>query len=553
MNLEFENLGLHQEIVQTLEKMGFEQPTPIQSAAIPILLNSKDVMGQAQTGTGKTAAFVLPMLQQIQPGIGIVQALILTPTRELAIQVTNEIHRMAQRTPADVMTVYGGQSYTIQIRQLKRGVDIVVGTTGRIMDLMRKKVLDLSSVNYLVLDEADEMLKMGFIEDVETILESVPENRQFALFSATMPKAVRKLADKYLNHPEEIIVNPSKLTVSETEQRFYYVHKDKKLAAMIRLLESENVKNALIFARTKISAQELGDELIKRGYQADALHGDLSQGKREQVMKRFRSHSIKIIVATDVAARGLDIKDVSHVINYDIPENPDDYVHRIGRTGRAGHKGVAITLLTPRQKSRLSQIEAYTKQPIQQYHIPTREQIIEKRDDRFITQLYEKLLSDDLSNERAFINRMIEADINPLDIAAVTLNLARANEGELPEDESIEPSVKNKSSRNARKRLQNKEHKTNSKGNKDKSKNGFSEKGMVRLKMNLGKKNGLHPGEVVGAIANEVGVPGKAIGAIDIYKDHTYVDVSEKHLQRILEASNGKYWLHGKPVKLKKY
>ena len=551
MSSEFENLGLQSDILQTLEKMGFELPTPIQNAAIPILLESRDVMGQAQTGTGKTAAYVLPMLQQIESGIGIVQALILTPTRELAIQVTNEINRMAQKTPTRVMTVYGGQSYTIQIGQLKRGVDIVVGTTGRIMDLMRKKVLDLGQVQYLVLDEADEMLKMGFIEDVEIILEAVPQNRQFALFSATLPKEVRKLADKYLNNPEEIIVNPSHLTVSETEQRCYYIRKDKKLAALLRLLESEEVKNALIFTRTKVSAQELGDELIKRGYKADALHGDLTQGKREQVMRRFRSHSISIIVATDVAARGLDIKDVSHVFNYDVPENPDDYVHRIGRTGRAGHKGIAITLLTPRQRSRLAQIEAYTKETIIHCHIPSREQILEQRDDRFITHVFEQLLNSDLSRERAFINRMIEADIDPIDIAAVTIKMARSGEGDLTDEESIEEPIKNKNTVNAKKRLNKRENSQGRKHKKGNTSKVSSEAGMVRLKMNLGKKNGLHPGEVVGAIANEVGVPGRAIGVIDIFKDHTYVDVSKKHIQRILNESNGQYMLHGKPVKLK--
>ncbi len=310
---EFELLGLQPQFVQAVEKLGYTQPTPIQLAAIPALLAGRNVLGQAQTGTGKTAAFALPLLQMIEPGKGIVQALVLAPTRELAVQVCEAIRSMAQNTAAHVLAVYGGQAYSLQTRQLKRGVDVVVGTPGRLLDLIRKGLLDLSQVRCLVLDEADEMLEMGFIEDVETILAQVTGERQVALFSATLPGPIRKLADRYLSDPHLITINPTHITVAETEQRYCRVREDNKLEALIRLLEVEDVTSALIFTRTKARAQEICDALIRRGYPAEALHGDLSQDRREAVLNRFRQHTATLLVATDVAARGLDIENVSHV------------------------------------------------------------------------------------------------------------------------------------------------------------------------------------------------------------------------------------------------
>ena len=406
MASQFKNLGLESQLLQTVEQMGFEEPTPIQMEALPALLEGRNVVGQAQTGTGKTAAFMLPILQQLQPQKGVVQALVMAPTRELAIQVADATERMAQNSPIRVMAVYGGQSYNIQIRQLKRGVDIVVGTPGRMLDLIHKKLLDLSQVRFLVLDEADEMLKMGFIDDVEAILSEVPEERQTALFSATMPKPIRKLAEKYLTNPHEITINPKKMTVAEIEQRSYQVNKESKLEALVRLLEVEDVKSALIFSRTRAGTRELADELMRRGHPVDSLNGDLDQDKRELVLNRFRQNVITLLIATDVAARGLDIEDVSHVINFDIPEHPEDYVHRIGRTGRAGRTGIAITLLTSREQGRLRRIQGFTKQTIKACQVPTREDILARRDQRFLERLTEQLGKGKISHERALIAQL---------------------------------------------------------------------------------------------------------------------------------------------------
>jgi len=552
---QFEKLGLLPHLVQTVVQMGFEEPTPIQLAALPALLKGQNVVGQAQTGTGKTAAFMLPILQQLQPQTGAVQALVMAPTRELAIQVAEASERMAQNTPTRVMAVYGGQSYNIQIRQLKRGVDIVVGTPGRLLDLIHKKLLDLSQVRFLVLDEADEMLKMGFIEDVETILSEVPEERQTALFSATMPKPIRKLAEKYLTNPYEIAINPKHMTVAEIEQRCYQVHKEgNKLEALVRLLEVEDIKSALIFARTRAGTRELADELMRRGYPADTLNGDLDQDKRELVLNRFREGVITLLIATDVAARGLDIEDMSHVINFDIPEHPEDYVHRIGRTGRAGRTGVAITLLTSREQGRIRRIESFTKQTIKVCQVPTREDILARRDQRFLERLTEQLGKGKISHERALIAQLSETSFDMVEIAAAAIQLARANEGNLAMVDVSQPVEKSSTAHSSSRKVSTRAASSpkKSKKSKDKSnrKQGQWDADMVKLKLNLGNAHGLRPGDVVGAIASEVGIPGRAIGEIDIHAKYTFVDVSEKHVRQILQQSSGQYSLRGKPVML---
>lgn len=586
MVFSFEDLCLHPALMKAVEQMGFEQPTPIQQAAIPFLLEGRNVVAQAQTGTGKTAAFALPMLHHLlaeesQPFDGRVRALVLAPTRELAIQVAEATSRMGKNSPVRVMAVYGGQSYDIQKRQLKRGVEVVVGTPGRLLDLIRQGVLDLSQVQYLVLDEADEMLEMGFIEDVETILSEVSENRQTALFSATMPAPVRKLADRYLNDPEEIAINPTRLTVADTEQLYIRVREENKQAALIRFLEAEEVKSALIFARTKARAQELADALIQAGYPAEALHGDLSQARRETVLNRFRRHNITLLVATDVAARGLDIENVSHVFNYDAPGDPEDYVHRIGRTGRAGRKGIAITFFNSRDvRVKLKAIEAYTRQPLKETAPPSREEILAKRDERFIERLSEQIGKGSISDsftarERALIARLTSSAFDLVDIAAAAIQLARAGESELPAESLVEPAETRPARKSKRQRMEAEQAPAagySKKGEKrsgekrswdrpakgDRRKavppsGGFGrqETGMIRLKMNLGEVHGLRPGDVVGAIASEVGIPGQAIGDITIRKNFTLVDVAEKHVMQVLAHSTGQYSLRGKPVMLK--
>jgi len=586
MVFSFEDLCLHPALMKAVEQMGFEQPTPIQQAAIPFLLEGRNVVAQAQTGTGKTAAFALPMLHHLlaeesQPFDGRVRALVLAPTRELAIQVAEATSRMGKNSPVRVMAVYGGQSYDIQKRQLKRGVEVVVGTPGRLLDLIRQGVLDLSQVQYLVLDEADEMLEMGFIEDVETILSEVSENRQTALFSATMPAPVRKLADRYLNDPAEIAINPTRLTVADTEQLYIRVREENKQAALIRFLEAEEVKSALIFARTKARAQELADALIQAGYPAEALHGDLSQARRETVLNRFRRHNITLLVATDVAARGLDIENVSHVFNYDAPGDPEDYVHRIGRTGRAGRKGIAITFFNSRDvRVKLKAIEAYTRQPLKETAPPSREEILAKRDERFIERLSEQIGKGSISDsftarERALIARLTSSAFDLVDIAAAAIQLARAGESELPAESLVEPAETRPARKSKRQRMEAEQAPAagySKKGEKrsgekrswdrpakgDRRKavppsGGFGrqETGMIRLKMNLGEVHGLRPGDVVGAIASEVGIPGRAIGDITIRKNFTLVDVAEKHVMQVLAHSTGQYSLRGKPVMLK--
>ncbi|HEX7568853.1 MAG TPA: DEAD/DEAH box helicase [Anaerolineaceae bacterium] len=583
MASQFEKLGLLPQFVQAVEKLGFETPTPIQMSAIPALLSGRNVVGQAQTGTGKTAAYALPMLQGIEVGKKVVQALVLTPTRELAIQVAEATRNMASTSPLRAMAVYGGQAYYIQVRQLQQGVDVVVGTPGRLLDLIRQKLLDLSQVRYLVLDEADEMLEMGFIDDVETILAQVPAERQIALFSATLPNAVRKLADRYVSNPQEIRINPSHITVAETEQRYCRVREDDKLAALTRLLEVEEVTSALIFTRTKARAQDLSDELIRRGYPAASLHGDLNQTRREYVLNRFRQRTITLLVATDVAARGLDIEGMSHVFNYDVPADPDDYVHRIGRTGRAGRKGVAITFLTPRERGHLKVIESFTRQVMIDCPIPSRNDIIGRRDDRFLQRLTEQLGAGSISHERALIAKLSETSFDLMEIAAAAIRLARAGEPELAIDEivavpapevraargkgrnnreatrdhareydslramavSMDPGKGSKKTSRTPARAWSGEAEPQPRGNKH-----SQESGMVRLRMNLGNANGIRPGDVVGAIAGEVGIPGRAIGEIDIRKDYTLVDVMEQHVRQVLQQSTGQYQLRGKPVLL---
>ncbi|HPO59068.1 MAG TPA: DEAD/DEAH box helicase, partial [Anaerolineaceae bacterium] len=434
----FTEFGLLPELIQSIEQMGFEQPTPVQQVAIPALLEGRNVIAQAQTGTGKTAAFVLPMLQQLTPGQGTVQALILAPTRELAVQVSTAASQMAAGMDLRVLPVYGGQSYTVQKTQLKRGVDVVVGTPGRLLDLIRQGVLDLSQVRYLVIDEADEMLEMGFIEDVESILDQLPEQRQMALFSATLPEVVRKLGERFMENPARFNLSPSRPTVEGIEQRYYMVRDRDKTAALIRLLEVEDLTQGLIFARTKARAQELADELASRGLAVEALHGDLNQSRREYVLNRFRRQALTLVVATDVAARGLDIEAVSHVFNYDVPLDPEDYVHRIGRTGRAGRTGTAITFLAPAERRRLKMIESYIRQPIQEHRVPSLEELQARRDERFASRLSEMAAEGGSEAEMALVNRLMESGLDPVQVALAAIRMARAGEAALPAEE-LEP------------------------------------------------------------------------------------------------------------------
>ena len=553
----FDDLGLQPEYLEAVERLGYTQPTPIQVETIPALLQGRDVVAQSQTGTGKTAAFMLPILQRLEPGMGSVQALVLAPTRELAKQVADATEGFARETRVRVLAVYGGQSYEVQFKALKRGVDIVVGTPGRLLDLIHQGKLDLSQVRTLVLDEADEMLEMGFIEDVELILNEMPDEKQIALFSATLPEPIRKLASKYLDHPEKISVSPNQLTVAETEQMFCRVREETKLAALAALLETEEVSSALIFARTKARAQDLADELLRRGFSADSLHGDLNQSRRELVLNRFRKGTVTLLVATDVAARGLDISDVSHVFNYDMPADAEDYVHRIGRTGRAGKKGVAITLLTPRERSRMNQIQAYTRQTAKEMTLPGKAEIQEKRDNKLFERISGQLLASASQSEKALLEKMRLQGLSIEEIAVGLVRLVRANESEIPVKELLEPAYAETRTRSTATTASQKDRperdgsKKNWKQYNDDRPTQATEPGMVRLWLNLGNRNGVRPGDIVGAIAGEAGIPGKAIGEIDIRSSYSLVDVEEKLVKNVLKASNGNYRIKGKPVLLK--
>lgn len=539
----FESLGLRPELVRAVAELGYETPTPIQSGAIPALLEGRDVIGQAQTGTGKTAAFALPLLQGLNPAVRGVQALVLAPTRELALQVAEATQSFCRHINARVAAVYGGSSYSRQMKQIQQGAQIVVGTPGRTLDLIRQGVLVLNHVGYLVLDEADEMLSMGFIEDVETILAATPENRQTALFSATMPEPIVRLSDRYMHDPVMVAIQQKTLTVPQTEQRYYQVYEEDKLAALARVLETEDVKSGLIFARTKIGAAQLAEALLSRGYPAEALHGDLNQEARETVMRRFRNGQLTLLVATDVVARGVDIQGVSHVFNFDVPYDAEDYVHRIGRTGRAGRTGIAITLVTPRERRWLRDIETFTRQRMMRATLPTKAEVSTRRDERFKLNLGQLLQEEDLSGEARLVEELVASGYDANDIAAAMMRMARGQEAQRPLEDIREVRAEARPERSARERDQRSFGVPRSQRPQ--------EPGMVRLVLNLGRAHGIQPGDVVGAIASEAGIPGRAIGMIDIRQQETYVDIKDLHVERVLRQMS-RATLRGQAVRVNK-
>lgn len=524
----FENLGLRPELVATVAELGYAEPTPIQAQAIGPLLEGRDVMGKAQTGTGKTAAFTLPMLQRLEGDA--LQVLVLTPTRELAIQVAEAVYRYGHQLGVRVLPIYGGQSYTRQTRRLEKGVQVVVGTPGRTLDLINQKKLDLSNVHYFVLDEADEMLKMGFIEDVEAIMKAVQApNRQTAIFSATLSDTIQRMAGKFMNNPLLIDIKSETVTVENVSQRYYIVQPNDRLAALTRLLETEDVQNTLIFTRTKVGSVELAESLVALGFGAEAVNGDLPQAERERIIRRFRQGVFTILVATDVVARGMDIPAVSHVINYDLPQLPAEYVHRIGRTGRAGRGGNAISLISPKQKRALRGIEEYTRQPIKKAKLPTPEQVLRRRDEKFVEGLVAQMQQAVTDKEVDLLDAIIEMGYSPDAIAVAAINMLRAHEINRPVEEIREASDRYE-----------KNEQRNGNGN-GKSKRGKRDKkefepGMVRLYMDIGRKNGIKPGDVVYSIASAANISGRSIGAIDIRHNETFVDVQEKNVNAVLKA-----------------
>ncbi|WP_088225354.1 DEAD/DEAH box helicase [Desulfosporosinus sp. FKB] len=507
----FGDIQLSKQILQGLSEMGFEEPSPIQQQAIPVALEDADIIGQAQTGTGKTAAFGIPITEKINAKFQAVQALIVTPTRELAIQVAQEMAKIGKYKHVKPLPIYGGQPIDRQIRALRMGYQVVVGTPGRLLDHLNRGTLRLQHVKMVVLDEADEMLDMGFVEDIEGLLKAVPEEgRQVMLFSATMPQAIRKLAQTYMKNPRSVTVSRDELTVPLIEQVFYETRESKKVDALCRIIDMEDIGQGITFCRTKRGVDELVVALEARGYFADALHGDLSQQQRDRVMKRFRDGKTEMLVATDVAARGIDISNLTHVINFDIPQDPVSYVHRIGRTGRVGRRGQAITLISPKEYRQLRLIENLIKTRIRRRELPSLADISERQAENLKNQLVKLIQSDRLGNYRAIVGDLLE-EYDSTDVAAAALKFAV--EGANSED-----------------RLDDNDPDVNHFGNTG------AASGMVRFFMNIGRVQQIRPQDIIRWIAEESGIPGNIIGMINIYDKFTFVEVPEEYASRVLSC-----------------
>jgi ATP-dependent RNA helicase DeaD len=522
----FAALQLPPPLLSALAEVGYETPSPIQAACIPHFLAGADLLGEAQTGTGKTAAFALPLLARLDLADKRPQALVLTPTRELAIQVAEAFQKYAHHMPGfHVLPIYGGQSMVIQLRALSRGAHVIVGTPGRIMDHLERKSLDLANLRTLVLDEADEMLRMGFIDDVEWILEHTPATRQTALFSATMPDPIRRIAQRYLKDPQQVKIRAATATVATIKQKYWQVRGTDKLEALTRMLEvEEDFDAAIIFVRTKTATVELADRLEARGYEAAALNGDMTQGLREQVIERLKSGSLDIVVATDVAARGIDVPRVSHVINYDVPYDTEAYVHRIGRTGRAGRTGVAILFVSPREMRMLKAIERATRQPIEPIGLPTRGEVAERRVAQFRRQIMDTLAEENLDFFYEVVRRMESEDgLATRQIAAALAFLAQRERPLQPEGIEIEvpaavppaPTFE-RAEKAERKRREPPAEKRD-----------FGNARLVRYRIEVGRNQGVLPKEIVGAIANEGGIDGRLIGQINLFDDYSTVELPE--------------------------
>lgn len=557
----FDELQLPASLMKALSDVGYETPSAIQTMTIPPLLEGKDLVGQAQTGTGKTAAFALPILARLNPKLNKPQALILAPTRELAIQVAEAFQKYARHSKGfKVLPIYGGSDYRTQLRQLERGVHVIVGTPGRVMDHMRRGSLDLSALTTLVLDEADEMLRMGFIDDVEWILEKTPPERQIALFSATMPDAIRRIAKQHLNKPEEITIKLKTVTNASIRQRVWMMGGMHKLDALTRILETEDTDGVIIFVRTRIATQELADKLSARGYATAALNGDIAQNQREKTITNLKKGGLDILVATDVAARGLDVERISHVINYDIPNDPEAYVHRIGRTGRAGRTGETILFAANRERRLLRTIERLTGQKIEPMELPTSEQVSDKRASRFKTRITETLDTRDMGAARELVESyQQEFGVPIIEIAAALVVMNQGAAPAIPVAEPVRPSRERpaRAERSAGRDRDRDQDRGQDRG-QDRERKPKRPKesaprdadvGMDRYRIEVGRQHGVKPGNIVGAIANEAEVDAEYIGRIQIEEDHSFVDLPDgmpkeifKHLKSV--------WVSGQKLQI---
>jgi ATP-dependent RNA helicase DeaD len=515
----FGDIQLSKKLLLAVSDMGFEEPSPIQSQTIPLVLEGKDVIGQAQTGTGKTAAFGIPTIEKIIDGSRYIQALVLTPTRELAIQIAEEFNKIGKYKRVKTLPIYGGQSIDRQIRALHAGVQIVVGTPGRLLDHLRRNTMKLSEVRILILDEADEMLDMGFVEDIETIMKNIThEDRQTLLFSATMPAPIAKLAGKYMRDPQKISISRENLTVPLIDQVYYETRE--KFEGLCRVLDIEETGKLIIFCRTKKGVDDLVASMQARAYMAGGLHGDLSQAQRDRVMKKFKDGKLEILVATDVAARGIDIDDITHVVNYDIPQDHESYVHRIGRTGRAGKKGVAVTFIEPREYRQLKLIERLAKTKIVRRDLPSSADILERQREIIKERLIKTLSNNKFADYHTIVSDVAaDGSYDIVDVAAAALKLSVEGFKEKEEVENISSTNSNNNASSAS-RLEN---------------TGGSA-GMVRLFINIGRSQKIRPEDIVRAFATEADIPGNIIGVINIYDRFTFVEVPEDVAERVLEV-----------------
>lgn len=523
-NLRFEEFEIDERILRAVEDMGFEEASPIQAQAIPELLKGKDVVGQAQTGTGKTAAYSIPLLMSIEPELKKPQAVVLCPTRELAIQVADEIRKLAKyMSDIKVLPVYGGQEIVKQIKSLKNGVQIIVGTPGRVMDHMRRKTVKFDEVKMVVLDEADEMLDMGFREDMETILAGTPDDRQTVMFSATMPKPILDIAGRFQKDPYVIKVVRKELTVENIEQFYYEVRPKNKTELLCRLIDIYNPKLSVVFCNTKRQVDELISELKGRGYFADGIHGDMKQQQRDRVMSDFRSGKTEILIATDVAARGIDVDDVDVVFNYDLPQDEEYYVHRIGRTGRAGREGVALSFVSGKEAYKLKEIERYCKTKIKAKPVPSMDDVKNTLIEGVFNQIRQTVEEGGLSDMVEYIeNQLNIEDYTCMDMAAALLKMHLGDSlKDRMEVETVHYDLD------------------------------ADRHGMVRLFINVGKKDKIKPSNILGAIAGESGIPGKLVGSIDMLDNYTFVEVPSKYADKVLDAMQN-VSINGRAINMEK-
>lgn len=533
--IKFEELNLDAKILRAVTDMGFEAASPIQAKAIPLEIEGRDIIGQAQTGTGKTAAFGIPLLQKVDPKNKKLQAVVLCPTRELAIQVADEIRNLAKYMHGiKVLPIYGGQEIVKQIRSLKDGVQVIIGTPGRVMDHMRRKTIRFEQVHTVVLDEADEMLNMGFLEDMETILSELPEERQTVMFSATMPSAIAEIAKKFQKDPEIVKVVKKDLTVPKVTQYYYEVKPKTKIEVMCRLLDMYAPKLSVVFCNTKKQVDELVLALQGRGYFAEGLHGDLKQVQRDRVMNGFRKGRTDILVATDVAARGIDVDDVEAVFNYDIPQDEEYYVHRIGRTGRAGREGKAFSLVVGKEVYKLRDIQRYCKTKIIPQPIPSLDDVTEIKADKILCQAEEILQDNDMARLIDIIERkVLEEDYTTLDLAAGLLRMIMGEDNEdIAEDSRPLRSLEDLGDYRDYGRNSGRGRGARSGGRSGRS----GSDDMARLFINIGKNQNVKPGDILGAIAGESGMPGKMVGSIDMYDKYTFVEVPREQADIVLQA-----------------